>query len=100
MVRASTSSDSDMRLSRIMVEIDSATWSTFVSVTNAPPLAPTFTRMRPRASRTRRASRTVIRETPNCSASSRSDCRRSPGSSSPSKIARSICTTISPDARG
>ena len=81
------------------VEIDSATRSVFASSTNAPPIAPTFTRMSPRASSTRRASRTVIRDTPNCSASSRSDCRRSPARSSPAKIARSIWETISPEAR-
>ena len=88
-----------MRRSLISVEIDSATRSVFASSTNAPPIAPTLTRMRPRASRTRKASRTVMRETPNCSASSRSDWRRSPGESSVAKIARSIWETISPDAR-
>src|SRR5438105_2586767 len=98
-VRASASSDSVMRLRRIKVEIDSATRSVFASATDAPPVARAFTRMRPRASRTRSASRTVMRETPNCSASSRSDCRRSPAWSSPLKIARSICVTISPLAR-
>src|SRR5436190_9005490 len=55
--------------------------------------------MSPRASSTRSASRTVMRDTPNCSASSRSDCRRSPDVSSLAKIARSICETISPEAR-
>ena len=98
-VRASASSESVMRFSWIIVEIDSATRSTLASATNAPPVAPTFTRMRPRASRTRSASRTVMRETPNCSASSRSDWRRSPACSSPAKIARSIWDTISPEAR-
>src|SRR5437763_702765 len=58
-----------------------------------------FARARPRAARTRSASRTVMRETPNCSASSRSDCSRSPGESSAAKIARSIWETISPEAR-
>jgi len=62
-----------MRFSLMSVEMDSATRSVFASATNAPPIAPTFTRMRPRASSTRSASRTVMRETPNCSASSRSD---------------------------
>src|SRR5438093_513043 len=52
-----------------------------------------------RGAGTRSASRTVMRETPNCSASSRSDCSRSPGESSAAKIARSIWETISPEAR-
>src|SRR5438067_2501187 len=99
MVRASASSESVMRLSLMSVEMDSATRSVFASATNAPPMAPTFTRMRPRASRTRSASRTVMRETPNCSASSRSDCSRSPAWSSALNTARSICETISPLAR-
>ena len=42
-VRASATPDRVMRRRRIIVEIDSATWSTFVSLTKAPPLAPTFT---------------------------------------------------------
>src|SRR5439155_918002 len=60
-VRASATPERVMRRSWIIVEIDSATWSTFVSLTNAPPLAPTFTWTRPRASSTRSASRPVLR---------------------------------------
>ena len=69
------------------------------TVTKAPPRAPTRTSSRPIASSARRASRTVTRLTPNCSASSRSGGRRLPCSSFPVTIACLIWSAIDDEAR-
>jgi hypothetical protein len=83
----------------IMSDIVCPTTEPVGAVTNAPPRAPTRTSMRPIASSARSASRTVTRETLNCSASSRSGGRRSPFGSLPPRIAARIWSTIDDEAR-
>jgi hypothetical protein len=69
------------------------------AVTNAPPLAPTRTSIRPFASSMRSASRTETRLTPSCFVRSRSDGSWSPGASEPARIAALIRSTISAETR-
>ena len=65
-------------------------WSTLGMVTNEPPVDPLEVRIRSWAERTRSASRTVARLTPNCAASAASLGRRSAGEISPVMISSRI----------
>ena len=65
----------------------------------APPLAPFCSRIRPACSSERSASRSVLRDTPNCSDSARSDGSRVPTLSRPCDSSPRICWAISSKAR-
>ena len=66
----------------------------------APPVAPLCSWISPACSSERSASRSVLRDTPNCSASTRSDGRRLPTPSRPAAISARICAAMSSKARG
>jgi hypothetical protein len=97
--RASTTSSGLTADSVIRSDIPCATTEPEGMVTNAPPRAPTRTSINPMTSSARSASRTVIRLTPNCSASSRSEARRWPCVSRPLMMVTRIWSTIAVEAR-
>jgi hypothetical protein len=65
----------------------------------APPVAPLCSWIRPACSSERKASRSVLRETPNCSDIARSEGSRWPTLRRPSANSSLICLAISSNAR-
>ncbi len=82
-----------------MSSMPEAMASPLPSQMKAPPVAPFCNRIRPACSSDRRASRKVLRDTPNCSASARSAGRRLPICSRPSASSLRIWAAISSKAR-
>ncbi len=93
---SSTWATSWMRMSRREATSSGGTISVAM---NMPPPAPRRTSISPESTRTLIASRSVGREISICSASARSDGRRSPTASSPSLTFSAICPTASSKVR-